>query len=254
MDAVRLDGIGVTGERILVKLDLQGAEAEALEGMGSLWPRCAAVLLEVSYGPSGSYEALRALLAARGFEEAATLNELEEAGLPLEADKLFVRRAGMIGLSLLTLVPGASGAGIERYARDLCRGLGRYGSRAYVGLPPDRRAGRGRRNTRRVISAYPASRSLAGRAFAMARTVGRPGVWCGRCLGGGVKALHYPLTVMVPPVTGSPAAVTITDVQHEVYPEFFSAPERLYRKWIYARTAKRARVVITLSRFSAGIP
>ena len=50
VDAVRLDGIGVTGERILVKLDLQGAEAEALEGMGSLWPRCAAVLLEASYG------------------------------------------------------------------------------------------------------------------------------------------------------------------------------------------------------------
>jgi FkbM family methyltransferase len=91
VDTVRLDEIGVTGERILVKLDLQGAEAEALEGMGSLWPRCAAVLLEVSYGPSGSFEPLRALLAARNFAEAGTLNELEEGGLPIEADKLFVR-------------------------------------------------------------------------------------------------------------------------------------------------------------------
>jgi FkbM family methyltransferase len=91
VDTVRLDEIGITGERILVKLDLQGAEAEALEGMGSLWPRCAAVLLEVSYGPSGSFEPLRALLAARNFAEAGTLNELEEGGLPIEADKLFVR-------------------------------------------------------------------------------------------------------------------------------------------------------------------
>jgi len=91
VETVRLDGIGVTGDRILVKLDLQGAEAEALEGMGALWPRCAALLLEVSYGPSGSYEPLRALLAERGFEEAATLNELEEDGLPLEADKVWVR-------------------------------------------------------------------------------------------------------------------------------------------------------------------
>jgi FkbM family methyltransferase len=91
---VRLDEIGVTGERILVKLDLQGAEAEALEGMGSLWPRCAAVLLEVSYGLSGSYETLRSLLSARGFAEAGTLNELEEGGLPIEADKLFVRPVG----------------------------------------------------------------------------------------------------------------------------------------------------------------
>ena len=90
VDTVRLDEIGITGERILVKLDLQGAEA--LEGMGSLWPHCAAVLLEVSYGPSGSYEPLRSLLAARGFAEAGTLNELEEGGLPIEADKLFVRR------------------------------------------------------------------------------------------------------------------------------------------------------------------
>jgi hypothetical protein len=92
VDTVRLDEIGITGERILLKLDLQGAEPEALEGMGSLWPRCAAVLLEVSYGPSGSYESLRTLLEARGFAEAGTLNELEEGGLPIEADKLFVRR------------------------------------------------------------------------------------------------------------------------------------------------------------------
>jgi hypothetical protein len=94
VDTVRLDEIGITGERILLKLDLQGAEAEALEGMGSLWPRCAAVLLEVSYGPSGSYEPLRTLLEARGFAEAGTLNELEESGLPIEADKLFVRQRG----------------------------------------------------------------------------------------------------------------------------------------------------------------
>jgi FkbM family methyltransferase len=92
VDTVRLDALDIPGDRILVKLDLQGAEPEALEGMGPLWPRCAALLLEVSYGPSGSYEPLRELLAARGFEEAATLNELEEDGLPLEADKLFVRR------------------------------------------------------------------------------------------------------------------------------------------------------------------
>jgi FkbM family methyltransferase len=94
VETVRLDGIGVTGERILVKLDLQGAEEAALEGMGSLWPRCAALLLEVSYGPAGSYEPLRSLLGARGFVEAGTLNELEDAGLPMEADKLFVRRTG----------------------------------------------------------------------------------------------------------------------------------------------------------------
>jgi FkbM family methyltransferase len=92
VETVRLDALGIPGDRILVKLDLQGAEEQALEGMGALWSRCAALLLEVSYGPSGSYEPLRSLLGERGFEEAATLNELEKDGLPLEADKLFVRR------------------------------------------------------------------------------------------------------------------------------------------------------------------
>jgi FkbM family methyltransferase len=93
---VRLDRLPIEGRRILVKLDLQGAEFKALEGMGDLWERCAGLLLEVSYGGSGSYEPLRARLAARGFAEAATLNELEtDAGI-VEADKLF-RRRGTLG-------------------------------------------------------------------------------------------------------------------------------------------------------------
>jgi FkbM family methyltransferase len=92
---LRLDRLPIEGRRILVKLDLQGAEPMALEGMGDLWERCAGLLLEVSYGESGSYEPLRARLAARGFAEAATLNELEtDAGI-VEADKLFLRRGAL---------------------------------------------------------------------------------------------------------------------------------------------------------------
>ena len=70
-------------------------------------------------------------------------------------------------------------------------------------------------------------------------------------LAGGVEALHYPLTVMVPPATRVPAAVTIADVQHEAHPEFFSGAERLYRRWMYGRTAEAARIIVTLSEFSA---
>jgi FkbM family methyltransferase len=93
VDAVRLDHLAIPGRRVLVKLDLQGAELQALEGMGELWNRCAGFLLEVSYGDRGTYEPLRARLAERGFFEAGTLNELEtETGI-VEADKLWIRRA-----------------------------------------------------------------------------------------------------------------------------------------------------------------
>ena len=91
VDAIRLDQLGVAGRNVLVKLDLQGAEPEALRGMGDLWDRCAGLLLEVSLGDSGTYEPLRRLLGERGFSEAATFNELEAGGRVVEADKLWRR-------------------------------------------------------------------------------------------------------------------------------------------------------------------
>lgn len=90
---VRLDQLSVPGTRVLVKLDLQGAEPHALEGMGELWDRCAGLLLEVGYGEHGTYEPLRALLAGKGFFEAATFNELETDAGVVEADKLWLRRS-----------------------------------------------------------------------------------------------------------------------------------------------------------------
>jgi FkbM family methyltransferase len=92
VETIRLDQLSIPGRNVLVKLDLQGAEPQALEGMGALWERCAGLVLEVSYGERGTYEALRALLAARGFFEAATLNELETEDGVVEADKLWLAR------------------------------------------------------------------------------------------------------------------------------------------------------------------
>ncbi|MEP7071748.1 MAG: FkbM family methyltransferase [Verrucomicrobiota bacterium] len=91
--AVRLDSLQISGSRVLVKLDLQGAEMQALEGMGELWRRCAGLLLEVSFGADGTYERLRKMLADHGFHEASTTNELWENGRVIEADKLWLRNA-----------------------------------------------------------------------------------------------------------------------------------------------------------------
>ena len=91
VEAVRLDSLPISGARLLIKLDLQGAEFEALEGMDGLWDRCAALLIEVSIGDRGTCEKMRALLARRGFYEYSTTNELSVAGRVIEADKLWLR-------------------------------------------------------------------------------------------------------------------------------------------------------------------
>jgi glycosyltransferase involved in cell wall biosynthesis len=68
---------------------------------------------------------------------------------------------------------------------------------------------------------------------------------------GGVDALHFPLSVMIPPVRSIPAATTVLDVQHEVLPGFFSVAERLYRRVVYGRTVRHSRLVVTISHHAA---
>jgi glycosyltransferase involved in cell wall biosynthesis len=65
-------------------------------------------------------------------------------------------------------------------------------------------------------------------------------------------AIHFPLTVMVPPVTTPPAVTTVLDVQHELLPEFFSRAERMYRRMVYGWTVRRSRLIVTISHHAAG--
>jgi glycosyltransferase involved in cell wall biosynthesis len=65
-----------------------------------------------------------------------------------------------------------------------------------------------------------------------------------------LQAFHYPLTVMVPLVRQPPAATTVHDVLHTVYPRFFSRPELAYRRLVYGRLARSRGVVIVPSEHS----
>jgi hypothetical protein len=103
--SLRLDSLVVSGQRLLVKLDLQGAEPQALLGLGELLPRVAGFLLEVSLG-AGNYRMLSEKLGEWGFREYATLNELEDQGRVVEADKVFLREAELVGLGLGSADPG----------------------------------------------------------------------------------------------------------------------------------------------------
>ena len=148
-----------------------------------------------------------------------------------------------VGISLLTLVPGVVG-GSETYARELVRALERVGELEYDVLTPsvvDDLPGR-------QVSGYRASRTTRGRVVAMTRAAVAPKRLRKQMRVDELDAIHFPLTVMLPRVERPPAAVSLLDIQHVFYPEFFSRAELLYRRVAYGSSLKRARTVIAISR------
>jgi glycosyltransferase involved in cell wall biosynthesis len=152
----------------------------------------------------------------------------------------------MIGISMLTLVPGVVG-GSETYARELCRALARVGRLEYHAfvptIAPD--AGDGLDST--VVREYRSSRSMPGRMAAMSLAAAAPGRLRRALHTDELAAIHFPLSVMLPPLVTPPAATTVLDVQHEVFPEFFSRAELAYRRHVYGWTVRKSRIVITIS-------
>ena len=152
----------------------------------------------------------------------------------------------MIGISLLTLVPGLVG-GAETYARELCRALARVGELEYRAYVPTIAEDAADGLPSRAVAEYRASRTTPGRIAAMASAALAPGR-IRRALGlAELDAIHFPLSVMLPPVDAPPAATTVLDVQHEVFPQFFSRAERLYRRRVYRVAVERARLVVAVS-------
>jgi glycosyltransferase involved in cell wall biosynthesis len=153
-----------------------------------------------------------------------------------------------VGISLLTLVPGISG-GSETYVRELARALGRIGAHEYrVFLPAIASDVDGL--PREIVDEYRASRTTFGRVAAMGAATLRPSRIRRRFAG--LDAIHFPLSIMIPPVKTPPAVATVLDLQHEALPAFFSLQERLYRKAVYGWTVRRSRLVVTISHHAAG--
>ena len=152
----------------------------------------------------------------------------------------------MIGISLLTLVPRLSG-GSETYARELCRALARVGALQYrvfvPAIAPDASDGL----PWSVVGGYRASRAMPGRIAAMSLAALRPGPLRRELELDRLDAIHFPLSVMLPPVAELPAATPVLDLQHEQHPEFFGRAELTYRKLVYGRTIRRSQIVVTIS-------
>jgi glycosyltransferase involved in cell wall biosynthesis len=152
----------------------------------------------------------------------------------------------VVGISLLTLVPGVVG-GSERYARELCRALARVGELEYRVFVPRIAADAGDGLPSTTVRSYPAARSLPGRIAAMSLAAAAPWPVRRELELDRLDAIHFPLSVMLPPIGRPPAATTVLDLQHEFLPEFFSRAELAYRRAVYGWTVRRSRIVITIS-------
>ncbi|HEY2326993.1 MAG TPA: glycosyltransferase family 1 protein [Gaiellaceae bacterium] len=151
----------------------------------------------------------------------------------------------MVGIALLTLVPGYVG-GSEWYARNLLAALEEVGELDYRvltnSLAPD--AGAGLETV--VARGYRVSGGRARRLASLVEAAARPGPL--RAALGPVDLVHYPLTVPVPR-TSAPSVLTLHDVQHLDLPSLTPRAERAYRVLAYDVATRRADRVIVLSEF-----
>jgi glycosyltransferase involved in cell wall biosynthesis len=154
----------------------------------------------------------------------------------------------VVGIALLTLVPGALG-GSESSTRALLAELARSGTLDYrVYLPPVAPdAGEGLPAL--VVDGYRPAQTLPERLAAMTLAAARPARL--RAAFAGAEVVHYPLTIRLPSLE-LPSVVTLHDLQHLDLPELFSRAERAFRALAYHRSVRTAARVVCPSEFVAG--
>jgi glycosyltransferase involved in cell wall biosynthesis len=151
----------------------------------------------------------------------------------------------VIGIALLTLVPGELG-GSETYVRGLLQGLGQVGELQYRVLLPPVAAGSGGPLQAEVATEYRHARTMPERLAAMTLATVRPRPLRERLVG--AEVVHYPLTLRIPTVR-RPSVVSLLDLQHLDLPQLFSRPERAFRAVAWHRSVRGADRVIVISAF-----
>ena len=151
----------------------------------------------------------------------------------------------MVGIALLTLVPGEIG-GSETYARALTRALAEHGTLEYTVYAPPVAPDAADGLPAVVVHEYRRARTIPQRVAAMSAAAVRPGPLLARMRD--ARALHYPLTVPLPRPR-RPHAVTLHDLLHLDRPRLFPRSERLLRRLAYDDAARRADRVVVPSAF-----
>jgi glycosyltransferase involved in cell wall biosynthesis len=151
----------------------------------------------------------------------------------------------VVGIALLTLVPGALG-GSETYVQELLRALADVGELEYRILLPPGAAELQTGLESEVATEYRRARTTTERLVAMAAATARPGPLRARLRSADV--VHYPLTLRLPPVD-APSVVTLHDVQHLDLPQLFGRGERAFRAIAWHRSIRAADRVVVPSGF-----
>jgi glycosyltransferase involved in cell wall biosynthesis len=151
----------------------------------------------------------------------------------------------VVGISLLTLVPGELG-GSETYVRELLRGLGRVGTRSYRVIAPPVAPDAGEGLPAVIATSYRRAQTIPQRLAAMTEAAARPGPL--RPAFAGADVVHFPLTIELPRVA-APKVVTLHDLQHLDLPDMFPRAERAFRRVTWHPSIRRADRVIVISDF-----
>jgi glycosyltransferase involved in cell wall biosynthesis len=150
----------------------------------------------------------------------------------------------MVGISLLTLVPGQLG-GSETYVRELLRALVRVGELDYRVLLPPAAPDAAEGLPCELATEYRRAQTIPQRLVAMGAAAARPGPL--RAHLRDAQVVHYPLTLRLPPA--APSVVTLHDVQHLDLPAMFPRAERAFRAVAWHRSIRGADRVIVISEF-----
>jgi glycosyltransferase involved in cell wall biosynthesis len=151
---------------------------------------------------------------------------------------------------MLTLVPGVVG-GTEVFATELARALQRRPD-CTVATFVNAAAGAAHPDLPSIIDhTYSTSTSAPGRLLAVMRASldGKH-----RRASNGLDrfdVMHYPLTVPIPSAGSAASVVTLHDLQHLYFPQYFGRLEREYRRVAYHHSARQATRVVTSSNHSA---
>jgi glycosyltransferase involved in cell wall biosynthesis len=151
----------------------------------------------------------------------------------------------VVGISLLTLVPGELG-GSETYVRELLRALARDGTHSYRVLLPPVAPDASEGLPTAIASGYRRAQSIPQRLVAMSLAAAHPGPL--RVELQDARIVHYPLTIALPSMP-QPHVVTLHDVQHLDLPTMFPRAERAFRSVAWHRSLRRAERVIVISEF-----